>query len=354
LAVLALAPVITGFMVYVTPKGIPPVATSTSLQAAAFATMVVESAGRSVIAESQTWIVPLWIAGVVVFGLRFIWSAGYAHALRRTGVEADSAMQSTVAALCDWLEIRRKIRVIISSIAEVPSTVGWLRPVILLPPAALLGIAPQQLEALIAHELAHVRRYDYFVNILQMAVETLLFYHPAVWWMSSRIRYERELCCDDLVVRFCGDAVTYARALAQVEKLRPVAGIAMGSSHGPVFHRIPTVAGFESRRIRSIKACMRSRSVRGNAVPGTLHEYRPAQQNPTVVEPTREVDVALQQVQQTIEQLQAVTPSTPLLPPIPPIPPLPPVEVQQLCLLWHCYHLCHRRLPLLRFPPSQA
>ena len=77
----------------------------------------------------------------------------------------------------------------------------------------MLGLAPQQLEAVLAHELAHIRRHDYLVNVLQMMAETLFFYHPAIWWASRRIRVERELCCDDVAVQACGDVVCYAHAL---------------------------------------------------------------------------------------------------------------------------------------------
>ncbi len=103
---------------------------------------------------------------------------------------------------------------------DSPATLGFLRPVILLPPAVALGVTPQQLEALLAHELAHIRRHDYLVNVLQMLAETLFFYHPAVWWASRRIRVERELCCDDIAVDACGDAVGYAQALTKVARLQ--------------------------------------------------------------------------------------------------------------------------------------
>ena len=93
---------------------------------------------------------------------------------------------------------------------EVPTVIGWLRPVVLMPASALSGMGPQQLEAILAHELAHIRRHDYLVNLLQTVVETLLFYHPAVWWLSGRIRVERENCCDDLAVSLCGDPYAYA------------------------------------------------------------------------------------------------------------------------------------------------
>jgi TonB family protein len=111
-----------------------------------------------------------------------------------------------------------------------------------------LGLTPQQLEAVLAHEIAHIRRYDYLVNILQIVAETLLFYHPAVWWASARIRHERELCCDDLAVRSCGDALCYARALTTLEKLRVLTpNLAMGSTGGSLFYRIQRLMGETTR-----------------------------------------------------------------------------------------------------------
>src|SRR5207245_11316893 len=84
-----------------------------------------------------------------------------------------------------------------SALVEVPTLIGWLRPVVLLPASTLAGLSPAQLEALLAHELAHVRRLDYLVNLGQTTAETLLFYHPAVWWVSHRMPVERAHCCDD-------------------------------------------------------------------------------------------------------------------------------------------------------------
>jgi ankyrin repeat protein len=102
----------------------------------------------------------------------------------------------------------------------MPMVVGWLRPAILLPPSALTGLTPDQLLAIIAHELAHVRRRDFLVNALQRVVECLLFYHPAVWWVSGRIRLERERCCDDLAVGVCGNRLVYAQALEAIARAR--------------------------------------------------------------------------------------------------------------------------------------
>ncbi len=109
------------------------------------------------------------------------------------------------------LALDRIVHVAQSSAVSVPVMVGWLKPVVLLPAAAMSGLTIQQIEALLAHELAHVRRHDYLVNLLQSVVETLLFYHPAVWWMSRQVRAEREHCCDDLALASAIDSCTSVR-----------------------------------------------------------------------------------------------------------------------------------------------
>ena len=107
-----------------------------------------------------------------------------------------------------------------SSRVAVPLVVGWLRPAILVPVAALSGLTALEMEAILAHELAHIRRHDYLVNLVQCLIETLMFHHPATWWISGVIRREREHCCDDIAVLACRDRVVYARALAAMEGLR--------------------------------------------------------------------------------------------------------------------------------------
>ena len=107
-----------------------------------------------------------------------------------------------------------------SCLADVPMVIGHIRPVILMPVGLLAGLPAGQIEAILLHELAHIRRYDYLVNVLQRSVEGLLFYHPAVWWISRVIRAERENCCDDLVVATSGNVQEYAVALATLEQNR--------------------------------------------------------------------------------------------------------------------------------------
>jgi ankyrin repeat protein len=129
------------------------------------------------------------------------------------------------------LSVHRKVRLLSGAHIESPIVTGWFRPAILLPASALTGLNADHLLAILAHELAHIRRHDFLVNGAQRAVECVLFYHPAVWWISRRIRVERERCCDDLAVGVCGDRLVYAHALVALEKTRtpilalPTAGI---------------------------------------------------------------------------------------------------------------------------------
>jgi TonB family protein len=193
--------------------------------------------------------IPAWALGVILFSLRLAWGSRQVAVLRRSGEPAEGPVLAVAAAIGSRLGLTRPVRLLITSLAEGPSVVGWIRPVILLPAATLVGLTPEQLEAVLAHEFAHIRRYDYLVNVLQMVVETLLFYHPAVWWTSARIRHERELCCDDLAVSLCGDPVCYARALTKLERLRTFAPkMAMGSNDGPLLYRIQRLTGAATRR----------------------------------------------------------------------------------------------------------
>ena len=144
------------------------------------------------------------------------------------------------------------MRLLESTRVDVPTVIGWLTPVVLLPASALAGLTPQQIEAILAHELAHIRRHDYLVNLLQTLVETLLFYHPAVWWLSRRIRVERENCCDDLAVSLCGDPVAYAAALADLEELRSSnRTLALAATGGSLLQRVRRLLGAPSHAGRA-------------------------------------------------------------------------------------------------------
>ncbi len=198
----------------------------------------------------RPWVVSVWLAGVAVLAARALggWLAARRLTHRQTSPAA-AALQQAARRFARALDLRRPVRLLTSAIVKVPVVVGWLRPVVLLPIGAVTSLTPAQIEMLIAHELAHVRRYDVLVNFLQTAVETLLFYHPAVWWVSGQIRAEREHCCDDLAVGVCGDVRAYAGALASLESFRAEApALAVPASGGSLLSRIQRLAGRE--RIR--------------------------------------------------------------------------------------------------------
>jgi uncharacterized protein (TIGR03435 family) len=179
--------------------------------------------------------------------LRLIRGWIFAERLRYRSIRpAPGEWQQVLDRLAARVSVSRAVRLLVSPLVQAPAVVGWLRPVVLAPVGALAGLPPEQVEALLLHELAHIRRHDYLVNIAQSAIEALLFYHPAVWWVSSEIRAERELCCDDMAVSAGSDAVVFARALAELElesarpsHLNPVVAAAGGSPA----HRIARLLG---------------------------------------------------------------------------------------------------------------
>ncbi len=247
LALMVALPVITAWTVYDRPVQDPPTAQPAASQAPSASTAALRSTPNLPLlwlSAFQQWALPVWSFGVLLFSIRLVWGCTQISRLRRRGAMPDEALRTLLAALARRLGIQQPVRILIAVDGESPSVVGWLRPVVLVPSAALLGLTTEQLEAVLAHELAHVRRHDYLVNMLQILVETLLFYHPAVWWVSARIRHERELCCDDMAVRACGDAVCYARALTRLERLRITApAMAMGSNSGSMLYRIQRLLG---------------------------------------------------------------------------------------------------------------
>ncbi|RKG97594.1 M56 family metallopeptidase [Corallococcus sp. CA053C] len=171
------------------------------------------------VGENLPWLVMAWGMGVAASSLRLLKGWMLLRRQVHEAVHASWEWQQRMEAMARRLGLTRPVRLLVSSKLEVPSTLGWLKPVVLVPTATLTGLAVRELELVLAHELAHIRRHDFAVNVVQTLVETLLFYHPVVWWMSQVIRVERENCCDDLAVHQ-GSALPYARALTALEALR--------------------------------------------------------------------------------------------------------------------------------------
>ena len=185
----------------------------------------------------------VWIAGVLILLLRPLAGCFHVRKLKRFG---QTTLAEPTLLACDKLSkrlgIRRAVKFAQSSLVEVPTVIGYLKPVVLLPVSTITGLSAAELELILAHELAHVRRHDYIVNLAQTVVEALLFYHPGMWWVSSQIRRERENCCDDVVVAISGDRATYIRALAQLEQQR-VGPPALAANGGSLMVRVRRLLG---------------------------------------------------------------------------------------------------------------
>lgn len=202
--------------------------------------------------RATTWLQPavsslvaIWFVGVLVLSVRPLFGLYTVHRLRHLSRDdVPEKVHALVRRLCARMGIDKTIELAESALVDVPAVVGSLRPLLLLPVSAVTGLTPQQLEAVIAHELAHVRRHDYLVNFLQTIVETLLFYHPAVWWVSAQVKRERENCCDDIAVAVCSDRAVYAKTLVALDELRGrVPQAAIGANGGSLLQRIRRLTG---------------------------------------------------------------------------------------------------------------
>jgi GWxTD domain-containing protein len=190
--------------------------------------------------ELAPWIAVLWMGGVAIFGLRAMASWMAARRLRRTGVcRADQGWQRRLDELAGRLRVSKPVTLLESCLADAPVVIGCLRPAILIPIGLLTGLPAAQIESILIHELAHIRRHDYLMNLLQVFAESFLFFHPAVWWISGLIRAERENCCDDCVVAMTGAAHEYAVALVALEQNRSMSQkAALAATGGKLTNRI--------------------------------------------------------------------------------------------------------------------
>ena len=212
-----------------------------------------ESRYRRLFEPALPYLVFGWLSGVLALSLWYL--SGWARLqwlTRKAVMPVNATLELRRHGLADKLGVHRAVKLWESAMVHAPAVVGWLRPVVLLPVSAMTGLGPEELEALIAHELAHIRRHDYLVNMLQTLVEILGFYHPAVWWASHQIRIERENCCDDLAVSATANRVSYAKALAAMEEMRASQGeLAIAASGGSLLQRIQRIVGRESPRSTS-------------------------------------------------------------------------------------------------------
>lgn len=193
-------------------------------------------------------LVTVWLLGLLLMALRFTGGVAYTQRLRHyKTTPLPQAWQSSLQALSQRIGLSGPVQLVESALVQVPIVIGFARPVILLPIGAVMGLSPKQIEAILAHELAHILRKDYLLNLLQSVMDLLFFYHPAMWWISGVVRAERENCCDDMAVAVCGDTLTYARALAELEAMRlpvaPAMAMAFSGRRGSLMARIRRLVG---------------------------------------------------------------------------------------------------------------
>jgi beta-lactamase regulating signal transducer with metallopeptidase domain len=193
------------------------------------------------------WLVLGWLAGVVLLSGRLTLGMIGVARLRRSRCPLPPEKLPGVAKLCWRLGMSARTRIYLSNRVGEAMCVGFFQPVVLLPACWVTQLPPAMLRAVIAHELAHIRRFDLWVNFAQRVFETLLFYHPAVWWLSDRLRMERELCCDQLAVRATGQRTVYASMLEFVARLRlsgdapPSLAAAVGGNKMRLLNRVRDV-----------------------------------------------------------------------------------------------------------------
>ncbi len=165
-------------------------------------------------------IVAIWLVGMGFFLLRLLGGFAYVHYLRNNKVKAvTDYWQQKADALREKIPVQETVAVLESTLVKMPMTIGYLKPIILLPVGLVNHLTIEQTEAVLAHELAHIARKDYLFNVLQSVMEVLFYFNPAVWLISTHIRRERENCCDDIAVRVCGSSLNYVKALVSVEEV---------------------------------------------------------------------------------------------------------------------------------------
>jgi len=167
------------------------------------------------------YVVSVWMIGICLFTLKFAGSFWYTQRIKHYSTQqlADK-WQERFLALQKKMNLTRPVQLVTSTFIQVPMVIGHVKPVILLPIATITGLSAHQIEAIITHELAHIKRHDYLINILQGIIEVMLFYHPLIWWLSHKIRTEREHCCDDMAIQISQDRLAYAKALTSLTAIQ--------------------------------------------------------------------------------------------------------------------------------------
>jgi beta-lactamase regulating signal transducer with metallopeptidase domain len=162
----------------------------------------------------------IWLAGAMFYALRLCGGFIQIYRLKKTAVsQVPAEWMSRFNHLLTKVKIDKTVMLLQSAKADVPMVLGYFKPVILLPVGMIAGLSTAQVEAILLHELSHIKRHDFLINILQSIIEVVFYYHPVVWWLSAQARQEREHCCDDQIIAYGVNKITYANALTNVQHI---------------------------------------------------------------------------------------------------------------------------------------
>ncbi len=267
------------------------------------------------------WVACIWVLGALFFSLRWFGSFLYLRQLRNTAYTLHHPLwQKKTDRLAAYFGFGRKVYLMVSERIQSPMVIGHLKPVILLPIGFLTALAPSQVESILVHELAHIRRNDFLLNMLQQLLEILFFYHPAYWWLSQVLQDEREHCCDDIAISYSGDPLAYARALTELEQHRLDHGklaIGIQGRNNHMLGRIKRIMGVKQQNVnmntRLVTFLIMSISLCGLAwmAPAHLPETGP-------------LDISANTALAPLAYIAGVDSPPPPPPPPPSLPPLPP------------------------------
>lgn len=170
----------------------------------------------------------IWLTGLILLFLRFLVGYFNIFRIRSQATPASGWQQQIMQGFKKKLRLRTEIRLVESKLVDLPATIGYLKPIILLPVSSAIQLTPVQLEAVIAHELAHIKRSDYAMNLIYTTIEIIFYFHPAVWWISSQLQHEREASCDDLAIRLTGKKKSYLQTLLELKTQASTPYLIMG------------------------------------------------------------------------------------------------------------------------------
>lgn len=218
----------------------------------------------SFIEQNLNLFLAAWFVGVGILSVRLTGGIAYIMRLRSKRLKPVAAnLNAKLLKLTERFQLKKKVQLFESALVSVPTVVGYLKPYILVPVGTFAGLPVNQIEAILAHELAHIKRNDYLINIFQSVLEIVYFFHPGIWWISNTIRKERELCCDDLALESGCDAITLARALTTIEELsinQSKTTLAMAlTGKGTLLNRIKRLIGHSEKSSSTV-----------NGISGTL------------------------------------------------------------------------------------